>query len=433
MAAWLQAQGFNVEAYTGQTGERRPELEQALLDNRVKALVATTALGMGLDKPDLSFVFHYQAPGSVTHYYQQVGRAGRALELAYGVLLSGREETDVTSHFIDTAFPSRGEVEDLLDALERAPEGLSVPELTQQVNLHWRRIENATKLLSLESPAPIVPEGAKWQLVAAELKEAFWQRVERLTALRRREQAQMQEYVDLPAGHMEFLIRALDGNPATITRPQVRPLPTTAETGLVREAVAFLRRTSLPIEPRKRWPAGGQPHLRQRLKIPENLQASPGRALCVWRDAGWGGLVHQGKYPDGRFADDLVDACAELVREWNPTPPPTWVTAIPSLRRPELVPDFAERLAQALSLPFRVVLQRIKEHAEQKDMQNSAYQARNVWESLVVHGNPPFDPVLLVDDVIDSRWTTTVAAYKLRSSGSGEVFPLALSYAGRTA
>ena len=49
-----------------------------------RALVATTALGMGFDKPDLGFVIHYQTPGSVVAYYQQVGRAGRALDRAYG-------------------------------------------------------------------------------------------------------------------------------------------------------------------------------------------------------------------------------------------------------------------------------------------------------------------------------------------------------------
>ena len=435
VAAWLQSRGFDVEAYTGKTNDLRPELEQALLENRVKALAATTALGMGFDKPDLSFVFHYQTPGSVIHYYQQVGRAGRAVDAAYGMLLSGREETDITEYFTNSAFPSREEVGTLLAALERASDGLSVQGLMYRVNLSWGRINKTIKLLSLESPAPIAiaPDGKKWQLVAAELSEAFWERVDRLTALRRREQAQMQDYVELTSGHMEFLIDALNGDPGAVAQPRLEPLPTTADPSLVQEAVTFLRRASLSIEPRKRWPAGGRPRLHGNLKISENLQASPGRALCVWGDAGWGDLVRQGKYRDQRFADELVDACAKLVQEWNPTPAPTWVTAIPSLRRPELVPDFAARLAHALCLPSHIVLERAKKHQEQKDMENSAHQARNVWESLVVHGMPPAGPVLLVDDIIDSRWTMTVAAYKLRSRGSGNVSPLALSLAGGAA
>lgn len=141
VALWLKAQGFNVEAYTGETGDRREQLEQALLKNQVKALVATTALGMGYDKPDLAFVIHYQTPGSVVAYYQQVGRAGRALESAYGVLLSGEEESDITDWFIRSAFPTRQEVADVLRALEGEPNGLSVPELLSRVNLSKGRVE----------------------------------------------------------------------------------------------------------------------------------------------------------------------------------------------------------------------------------------------------------------------------------------------------
>src|SRR3990172_7035540 len=219
VADWLKSRGLNVESYTGETGERRPALEQALLGNQVKALVATTALGMGFDKPDLAFVIHYQTPGSVVAYYQQVGRAGRGLDAAYGVLLSGEEEMDITDYFIESAFPTRAEVNSVLEALEGAPAGLSVYELMARVNLSKGRIDKTIALLSLESPAPIAKQGPKWQLTAANLSEAFWERAERLTELRRDEQRQMQEYVSLTTGHMEFLIRALDGDPGTIRPP----------------------------------------------------------------------------------------------------------------------------------------------------------------------------------------------------------------------
>jgi len=431
VADWLQSRGLNVASYTGETGDARPELEQALLENRVKALVATTALGMGFDKPDLAFVIHYQTPGSVVAYYQQVGRAGRALDAAYGVLLSGEEETDITDYFIETAFPTRAEVRSVLEALEAAPVGLSVPELMANVNLSKGRIEKTIALLSLESPAPIAKQDTKWQLTAANLGEAFWQRAERLTALRRDEQRQMQEYVSLTSGHMEFLIRALDGDPGTIRPPALPPLPTTADPVLVREAVAFLRRTSLPIEPRKQWPAGGMPHYRLTGRIASILQFQPGKSLCIWGDAGWGALVRQGKYRDGHFADELVEACVRLVREWNPEPAPTWVTCIPSLRHLNLAPDFTRRLAAALKLPFQMVLKRTDDRPEQKSMANSIQQARNIDGSLAISVQPlPADPVLLVDDMVDSRWTLTVAAWLLRLRGSGEVWPLALALTG---
>jgi ATP-dependent DNA helicase RecQ len=431
IAAWLRTRGINVAPYSSLTGEQRPELEQALLDNRVKALVATTALGMGFDKPDLAFVIHYQSPGSVVAYYQQVGRAGRAIDAAYGILLSGADEDDINSYFIDSAFPTRAEVQEILGALEEEPAGLSIPELMGCVNISYGRIQKAIDLLSLESPAPIAKQGSKWQLTAAHLDEDFWQRAQRLTNLRRLEQRQMRAYVDLPAGHMEFLLRALDSKPTDHSPSASAALPATADEQLVRAAIAFLRRTSLPIEPRKRWPTGGMPQFQLSGLIDLAYQAQAGRALCVWGDAGWGGLVRQGKYHDQHLADELVQACARLVGEWNPEPAPAWVTCVPSLRHPDLVPDFARRLAITLGLPFRAVLRKTSQRPEQKTMANGTQQARNLDGSLAVDSQAlPPGPVLLIDDIVDSRWTMTVCAWLLRSHGSGDVWPLALALTG---
>ena len=421
VALWLRSRGLAVEAYTGQTGDRRPELEQNLLDNKLKALVATSALGMGFDKPDLSFVVHYQTPGSVVTYYQQVGRAGRALDSAYGVLLSGHEDTDITNYFIYSAFPTPNEVEQVIEALKREPDGLSLPELLRKVNISKKRVEHTLKLLSIESPAPVVKEGMKWQLTVATLSEDFWLRVEWLTKLRKQEQAEMQEYVDLHSGHMQFLIKALDGNPdESAVHGRMPPLPTKPDPEMVRKAVAFLKRTSLKIHPRQMGPSK---------TIPADLRFQPGRALCVWDDVGWGQTVKEGKYKFGHFSDDLVFACLKLLRQWNPHPYPEWVTCIPSLRHPNLVPDFAKRLAEKLDLEFRPLLVKTEERPEQKTMENSAQQVRNVWGSIEVKDKPPGSPVLLVDDIVDSRWTFVVAAYLLRSKGSGKVWPLALAQA----
>ncbi len=432
VAAWLKSRRFNVEAYTGETGERREELEQALLQNKVKALVATTALGMGYDKPDLAFVVHYQMPGSVVAYYQQVGRAGRALDAAYGVLLSGNEETRIADWFIGSAFPTRDEAAAVLDALEAEPNGLSVPELLGRLNISKGRIEKTIALLSLESPAPIAKQGPKWQLTAQTLSEGFWERAERLTAVRRAEVEQMREYVELPYGqHMGFLIRALDGDDSLVSPPALPPLSTAVNDELVREAVEFLRRTNLPIEPRKMWPSGGMPQYDLKGTIAAVTHAQPGRALCIWGDAGWGNLVRKGKYRDSRFADDLVEACVRMVSEWGPNPAPTWVTCVPSLRHPDLVPDFSARLAAALGLPFHMVIAKSDDRPEQKTMANSTQQARNIDGSLSLNGQPvPTGPVLLVDDMVDSRWTLTVSAWLLRTAGSGEVWPMALSETG---
>ena len=419
---WLQSCGLAVKSYTSQS-EGREQLEQELLGNQVKALVATVALGMGFDKPDLSFVTHYQTPGSVVHYYQQVGRAGRSVDSAYGVLLSGVEDTEITDFFIRSAFPTRGEVGQILAALGESPHGLTLSEIAAEVNVRWSRIEQAVKLLSLEAPAPLARQGRRWRLTAARLSSEFWERAERLTALRYAEQQQMQEYVALDSGHMEFLIRALDGNPENIQQPGLPPLPAEVKPETVHQAVEFLRRTSRPINPRKRWA--------NRRHIPETQQAQTGRALCYWGDAGWGELVRSGKYRDGRFAEDLVSASAQLIREWGPQPAPTWVTCIPSRRHLDLAPDFAQRLAKALDLPFQAALVKTQDRQPQKEMANSVQQARNVEGSLSVVGDSVMPgPVLLVDDMVDSRWTFTVAAPLLRAAGCNAVFPYALADAG---
>jgi ATP-dependent DNA helicase RecQ len=427
VAGWLQSRGIQAESYSGETGERRVELENALLGNRVKALVATTALGMGFDKPDLAFVIHYQTPGSVVAYYQQVGRAGRQIPEAHGVLLSGQEESDINDYFIESAFPTRQEVESVLSALRDNTAGYSVNELLSRVNIRRGRIDKALQLMSLESPAPVVKQGRKWTPTTASLSEAFWQRADRLTALRRVEQQQMQEYVALPSGHMEYLIRALDGDPGSYRSPDINPLPATFEESLAREAVAFLRRTSLPLEPRLQWPTGGLPIMNATGRIAPEHQARPGRVLCMWGDAGWGALVRQGKSQDGRFPDQLVEACAAMVRTWSPQPAPAWVTCIPSRRHSNLVPEFSRRLATALNLRFHPVLEKTDDRPAQKQMENSSQQARNVDGSLRVNGVVPAGAVLLVDDMVDSRWTMTVAAYLLLTHGSGPVHPLALA------
>lgn len=431
VTGWLKSKGFTVEAYTGQTGDRREEFEQALTNNEVKALVATQALGMGYDKPDLAFVIHYQMPGSVVAYYQQVGRAGRALNAAYGVLLSGEEETEITDWFIRSAFPTKEEVSDILGALEKAPGGLSVPELLTKVNLSKGRVEKTVALLSLEAPAPIAKQGAKWQLTAASLGQGFWDRAVRLTALRQGEHQQMKDYVRLPFGqHMAFLIDALDGVPGTVSRPALPPLPSAVSPDLVKDAVTFLRRTSLPIEPRKKWPDGGMPLYGLRGLIPDNRQARSGKALCVWGDAGWGSIVRDNRYRHGHFSDELVQACVDMIKSWGPNPTPEWVTAIPSLKHPEIVPNFAKRLAGALGLPFYNVLAKTEDRPEQKTMANSTQQARNIDGSLKIDLKIPTGPVLLVDDIVNSRWTLTVAAWLLREVGCDNVWPIALSLSG---
>ena len=429
VANWLKSQSFDVEAYTGESGARRPELEQALSENRIKALVATTALGMGYDKPDLSFVIHYQMPSSVVAYYQQVGRAGRALNAAYGILLSGKEEDDIANWFIKSAFPTNEEVKEVVAQLEAHPAGLSVPQLLKEVNLSQGRVEKTLSLLALESPPPITKNGRHWQKTEVSLSEDFWGRAERLTTLRRREQQRMREYVHLPFGqHMSFLISELDGDPSDVTTSSLQALSEDFPKDKLREANIFLKRYHLPINPRKQWPNGGLKHSNNHGKIAKSYQANSGKVLSLLGDAGLGDLVNVGKNQQQYFSDELIDACVVMLKEWGPQPAPTWVTCVPSLRNPTLVPDFAQRLAQALNLSFRVAIEKTDSRPEQNKFNNSFQQARNVDGSLApLRDQILSGPVLLVDDVILSGWTLAISSWLLRKNGSGEVWPLALA------
>lgn len=437
VAEWLRSCGIDARAYTGAMDSRdREQLEEALIANQCKALVATTALGMGYDKPDLGFVIHYQVPGSVVAYYQQVGRAGRALPSAYGILLSGEEELAIINWFIRSAFPTRSQVQNLLEALEQGPEeGCTEAELLAQLNLPKGRLQQALKIISLETPAPIGKQGSRWQRLPASLQPQFWERVERLTELREVEAAQMQAYVELPFGeHMAFLIEALDGDPSAVSPPTLPSLPEEVPDDLAREAASFLRQLRITIDPRKRWPDGGLPiyALRSRGAIPENRRAESGKGLSFWSDAGWADLVKRGKYVTGQFDDALVEACVQLLAQWCPAPTPEWVTCIPSRRHPDLVPAFSQRLAVVLGLSFVPALEKVRDTAEQKTMQNSSQQARNLDGSLAITKPIPKGPCLLIDDMVDSGWTFTVAAWLLREHGAGPVFPLALARSGHS-
>lgn len=437
VAKWLQIRGFTAEAYTGVTGSTREQLEQALLDNKVKVLVATSALGMGFNKPDLSFVIHFQAPGSVVAYYQQVGRAGRALDQAYGIMLGGDGDDSINDWFVQSAFPTKKEASCLLDLLSRADRGMTSDELMEAANISPARLEKTIELLALESPAPLIEEGGRLYRTAQDVSDAFWVRARRLTELRMSECREMRAYQMLPFGeHMAFLIRSLDGDPEKVSAPRLPPLSSATDSALVEEAATYVRENRYSIPPRWEWPKGGLPKygIQARLgprSIGKNLQASPGRVLSEWGDAGWSPHVKRGKYDVGDFSEELVGASAQLIAAWAPQPALEWVTCVPSLRHPKLVPSFAARLAERLGLPFVPLIEKTDDRPPQKSMNNDALQVRNVDGSLRLNGNVATGAVLLVDDMVDSRWTMTVCAWLLRSAHSGEVFPFALARAGR--
>src|SRR3954469_15808962 len=309
VAEWLTARGIPAEAYSGEIEtERRIDVEDRLLRNELKAVVATSALGMGYDKPDLGFVVHFQAPGSVISYYQQVGRAGRAIERADVVLLRGAEDRRIQDFFITQAFPPRDRI---ARVLARIGDGATVQELMAAVNLGKGRIEAMLKLLDVEGA--VARTGTRW----VRAPDSGWaydgERYANVTQLRRHEQAAMAAFGADGRCLMRTLQEELDdpdprdcGVCSVCTAPRFEgPL----EPALVRAAALHLRSRPLVLDIKKMAP---DPDGSMR-KVPDGVRAEEGRALARLGDGGWDPLVQQGRR-DGRFDDELVAAAAETVR-----------------------------------------------------------------------------------------------------------------------
>jgi ATP-dependent DNA helicase RecQ len=446
VADWLKHRGVAAEAYYGslrglntyENRARRLQLEDDLLHNRLKALVATSALGMGYDKPDLAFVIHFQSPGSVISYYQQVGRAGRGIPKAYGVLLGGSEDDDIQQYFIRTAFPQESVVTQLLEQLELAEDGLTQGELERGTNGRPNKIKAAITFLAAESPAPILisekrPIRYSRTLTDYELPH---ETIRRLSEAKLKEWRSMQEYLGHEGCLMQFLAGELDDHETPACGrcrnccPEVQLSHDYAhETGLA--AAEFLEHVVIEIQPRKR--AGSKAEVQARFPCYQfdplfgELAHEGGRALCRWGEAGWGEVAMKGK-SNRQFDVRLVTASADLIRErWQPEPEPTWVTFVPSSLHPALVSQFAEQLAGVLDLPCVDSVKRVRENQPQKEMENTHHRCRNLDGVFAISADvKEGQTVLLVDDAFDSGWTFAVVAALLRRAGSGPVIPFAV-------
>ena len=438
IAEWLRSNGIDAHSYhAGKSDDERQGLEQALLANSIKCLVATTALGMGYDKPDLTFVIHYQTPGNVVAYYQQVGRAGRAIPVAYGVLLSGEEDDDINEYFRESAFPPEWQVTRILDALEAADEGLKVREIERAVNLRQSQIEKVLKLLVVEPMSPVLRIEGSWYRTPNPY-QLDRQRIAHLTAQREAEWVQMKRYLANERCLMQFLADALDdsnaqacGRCAVCLGRAVLPVELQRNTHI--NAQRFVRHSEMPLELKKQWDIEALALYQSAfgwrgLNIPAQLRGEEGRVLSRWGEPVWGELVSRGK-AQGHFDDELVDASVDLIRNrWGAVAPVAWVTCIPSSRHPNLVPDFAARLAAALGVPFRAVIEKSLETEPQKNMENRFHQCHNLDGAFTIRPEAGTDEaVLLIDDVVDSAWTLTLAAALLRQTGTAAVYPFALA------
>ncbi|MCU6664997.1 RecQ family ATP-dependent DNA helicase [Silvania hatchlandensis] len=438
VAAWLKQNGINACPYysgvtlsgSADTHAVRERLEHDLLTNRIKVLVATTALGMGYDKADLGFVIHYQMPGSIVGYYQQVGRAGRAIEHAVGFLLGGTEDRAIHQFFHESAFPSEEQITEVLQCLERQ-DGMTIRDIETQTNLRHGQIEKVLKLLVTEIPSTVIFEDRHWRRTAIPfvLDRA---RIEHLTQQRTQELAEVEHYIHSKDCRMSFLRRALDepndercGKCSNCLNRSSRD--DILDDRLLNAAARFVKRADLPLILNKQVAKDAFVQYAFHGNLPREVQGQEGRILSRWGDTGWGAMVAADKRA-GKFRDELVEACAEMIRErWQPNPAPAWVCCVPSRQHPNLVPDFARRLAEKLALPFVDAINKVVDNQPQKMQQNRFHQCKNLDGVFKVSRLLPKGPVLLVDDVVDSGWTLTVIAALMRQLDSEEVYPVALA------
>ncbi len=431
-ARLLREAGHNVRAYTGQTDTlEREESEGMLKRNEVKALVATSALGMGFDKPDLGFVLHLGAPSSPVAYYQQVGRAGRATDNADVLLLPGVEDEAIWQYFATASMPSEARATAVLSALADHGSALSTPALESRVDIRRTPLELMLKVLDVDGVVQRVKGG--W-IATGQPWTYDSSRYERIAAERAAEQQHMVEYETTTGCRMEYLQRSLDDDTAV---PCGRCdncagawYPTDVASSAASLATLSLDRVGVVVEPRAQWPAGADRlGVAVRGKITHGF--SEGRALARLTDLGWGNSLRAVfAAPDAPVSDALLAACARVLGDWPWDDRPVAVVAMPSVSRPLLVSSLAFGLAAAGRLPLLPALSLASSASAGG---NSAYRLASVFSRFTVGASLAESvaslsgPVLLVDDLADSRWTLTVAARQLRLAGAPAVLPFALA------
>ncbi|WP_269856608.1 RecQ family ATP-dependent DNA helicase [Streptomyces sp. RPT161] len=455
VTAFLRQRGYAVASYSGKTEDAdRRTAEADLLANRVKALVATSALGMGFDKPDLGFVVHVGSPSSPIAYYQQVGRAGRGVDHAEVLLLPGREDEAIWRYFASLAFPGEEQVRRTLEVLAEADRPVSLPALEARVDLRRSRLETMLKVLDVDGAVRRVRGGwtATGEPWVYDAERYAW-----VARQREAEQQAMRDYAATTGCRMEYLRRQLDDEAA---EPCGRcdncagaRFPEGVSADALDAARAALGRPGVQLEPRRMWPTG-MPAVGVDLKgrIPVGEQALSGRALGRLSDIGWGNRLRpmfaEGT-PDGPVPGDAVDAVVRVLADWakgpggwasgDPGAParPVGVVTVDSRSRPQLIESLGARIAEIGRMPLLGRLCYAEGQAPERiPRSNSAQRLRALHGAFTVPPEVAAElarnpgPVLLVDDFADTGWTLAVAARLLLRSGAQAVLPLVLAMQG---
>ena len=427
LAKFLKENNISSAAYYSRSGEDGEKLnrsiEKQFQNNKLKAIVATVKLGMGYDKGDISFVIHYQMPSNIVSYYQQIGRAGRNIDSAYIFLMYGNEDEDILNYFINTAFPTEKETEQIMKLIGKC-DGIKLHQIVSQLNIRKNRIDKA--LSFLQNDGYIRKDNGFYYIVPKKYTYDY-RRYNEITSTRKKEMEQMKKLASIDTCYSKYIVSCLDdkdahdcGKCANCRHHEILPSrPSTQYLNIAKEYVDGL---IIEIEPRKQWASSS---VTQATNIVYKNEI--GICLSKYGDDGYGKLVKEGKYSAGkRFCDELVGKSSQVLRPYLTENNIRYVCAVPSLRS-NIVKDFAERLAASLDIQFLNLLE--KSSAEpQKRMENSSFQCENAFKSFHIrNGATVSGNILLVDDIVDSRWTLTVCGYRLMEAGAEKVFPFALA------
>ena len=419
---WLNENNIKSEKYYADISKEGKAITlEKFQKNEIKVLVATVAFGMGYDKPDIGFVIHFQRPANIVSYYQQIGRAGRGIELAYAVLLCGEEDEHINQYFINSAFPTEKDMNIVVDFITDNP-GKSISEIKGALNIRANRVDKTLKYLTVgDDIYTEYVNRKKGYYKSAKKWEPDLERSEGITAIRYKEMQDMDEFTKQKGCYMKYIAEKLDDVNAKVCgkcsncRGLLFDETVGAET--VQMAQQFIKSKFGVIEPRKQFP--------DKTKIESEYQFKSGIVLSNYADAGYGMAVQKGKYVDGYFSDELVDASVKILSEFIKNNNIEWITPVTSKRHPQLVPDFAKRLADRLGIGYFEGIKKFNAE-EQKKFENSDGQYKNANDSFEII-QVKKENILLVDDMVDSRWTFTVCAMKMREMGSGDIYPFALA------
>ncbi|KQY57493.1 RecQ family ATP-dependent DNA helicase [Nocardioides sp. Root140] len=428
IAAFLRARGHTVAAYSGQTETtEREALEADLAAGRVKALIATSALGMGFDAT-LGFVINVGAPSSPVAYYQQVGRAGRGTPRADVVLLPAIEDRDIWKYFASLAFPPEPQVRQVLSALEGSEKPLGTPALETYVDLGRSRLEMMLKVLDVDGAVQRVQGG--W-VSTGQAWSYDQERYDRVKAARDREQQAMLDYISSTECRMTFLRSQLDDEVGSACGRCDNcggvSFDSEVSDASLDEARTQLTRPGVEIAPRKMWPTA-LANLGIELKGKIADASSTGRAVARLTDLGYGQALRdlfRDDADDGPVPVPLVKAVIEVLGDWRPQV--AGIVFVESQRKAALTADFADGLSRFLQVPvvgrFAIVDPSVEPgHGSA----NSAQRVAAVLRRYALQGEIPAGPILLLDDLVGTGWTMTIAARALRQAGATDVHPLAL-------